>query len=80
MRSGNPITDDKLVIITMNAILSTEKFPCANEDWEELDVSLRMWLKWKEMYQATDKKAKIKMKDSGGKYQFISNNAAFEES
>ena len=38
-RPNNLITDATLDIIATNAMLRKEKFPCANENWEYLDVS-----------------------------------------
>lgn len=78
-RAGNPVTDATLVVIATNAMLTTEQFPRTNEDWEELDVADRTWLKWKDLYRAAEKKSKIKKKAAGGKDQFGSANAATTE-
>lgn len=42
-RAKNPITDEMLVIIATNAMLSTVQFPWANDEWEDLDPSSRTW-------------------------------------
>jgi hypothetical protein len=60
-------------------MLSTEQFPRANKDWEDLDVWDRKWAKWKAMYRVAEKKSKIKIKAAGGKDQFGSANAATDE-
>ena len=41
--ANNPITNTTLIIIATTPMLITEKFPRANEDWEELDISQRTW-------------------------------------
>ena len=42
-RAGNPITDPTLLLFTANAMLRTDRFPWANEIWEELPISDRNW-------------------------------------
>ena len=54
----------------MNAMLSTDKFPQSNKDWEDLEVTQRMWARWKTTYHAAEKKADMKKKSARGKYQF----------
>ena len=55
-RSKNLIIDATLIIIATNAMLSTDKFPQSNEDWEELDVSQRKWERWKTTYRTAEKR------------------------
>ena len=59
-----------LVIITTNTILITEKLSQPRKYWGELNVRQRMWKKWKTTYCVAEKKARIKKKSDGGKYQF----------
>ena len=40
----------------MNAMLSTDKFPQSNKDWEDLEVTQRMWARWKTTYHAAEKR------------------------
>ena len=35
-RAGNPITEETLLLIATNTMLSTERFPQADEIWEDL--------------------------------------------
>ena len=66
-RANNLITDATLVIIATNAMLSAEKFPWSNEDWEELDVAQCTWARRKTAYCAAAKKLVIKKKAADGK-------------
>ena len=65
-----------LVIIATNAMLSTEQFPRANDDWGELNAAQCTWTRWNTTYRAAAKMAAIKNKSSIGKYQFVSTHTA----
>ena len=65
-RSGNPITEDTVLLITTNTMLLTESLPRANEIWEELPKNEKVWPAWKNMYNAADQKAKVKKQAFGG--------------
>ena len=56
-----------LMIIATNAMLTTEKFPRKNEDWEELDYGDHTWTNWKKLYRTAAKKTAIKAKPTEGK-------------
>ena len=62
------ITYATLFMIATNAMLSTEQFLRANEDWEDLDVSQLTWAQWNTNYCATAKKETIKRKYISRKY------------
>ena len=55
-----PIADVTLVMIATKAMLSTGRFPKADDLWEELDKPDRMWPKWKEIYERANRKAVVK--------------------
>ena len=42
-RSGNPIMADNLLLNTSNAMLASERFPQADESWEDLTKSEEDW-------------------------------------
>ena len=65
--ANNPITDATLIIVAMKAMLITEKLSHSNEDWEELDVSKRIWGRLKTTYRSAANKAEIKKKYDGVK-------------
>ena len=59
-RSGNPITEDTLLLIASNAMLVSERFPRSDESWEYLTKSENNWAAWKNMYKAYYHKSKVK--------------------
>ena len=61
-RANNEIGDAMLVNMATKAMLATERFPKANEDWEDLPRAERTWSKWKKLYKAADLKATVKKK------------------
>ena len=42
-RAGKPITDPTLLLFAANAMLRTNRFPQANEIWEEFPGADRTW-------------------------------------
>ena len=77
-RAGAPITDTMLMIIAAKAMLTSEQYPRANDDWEELDAGEKIWSARKTLYRAAANKAAIKAKAASGKDQFGAANAATE--
>ena len=45
-RAEMPITDNYLMMVATKAMLSSERFPRSNEDWEDLDKVSKSWMKW----------------------------------
>ena len=64
-RADNKIPDAMMVNISTKAMLSTERFPKTNDDWEDLSKTERTWPKWKTMCRDADNKAKVKKKVRG---------------
>ena len=58
-RSGNPITAAILLLIVTNVMLSTERFPCYDELWEDPSKDKRDWAEWKNKYKAADQNSKF---------------------
>jgi len=75
-RAKVPITDTMLMIITTNAMLHTEQYPRANDEWEDMPVVDHTWARWKVLYRTAAKKAAIKAKATRAKDLFGSDNAA----
>ena len=46
-REGNPIMDPTLLLFTADAMLRTDRFPRANNIWEDLPGADRTWARWK---------------------------------
>ena len=64
------------MIIANSAMLQTEQYPRANDEWEDMPVADHTWDKWKTLYRTAAKKAAIKVNATGGKELFGSANAA----
>ena len=54
------IDDATLVMNATRAMLSTERYPKANDLWEDLDRVDRIWKEWKVTYTKADRKAIVK--------------------
>ena len=59
-RAGNLIADPTLLLFAANAMLHTDRFPRANEIWEDLPGADRTWIRWKTIYQNSDMADKVK--------------------
>ena len=42
-RANNPVSDEYLVMVATKAIMSSNRFPRADDDWEDLDPLNRDW-------------------------------------
>ena len=60
-RADMPILDNYLMMVLRKAMLSSEKFPRANEDWEDLDKGNKLWEKWCKLYTKVDMKENIRI-------------------
>ena len=45
-RAEIPIPNNYLIIAARKAMLSSEQFPRANKDWEDLEKVSKSWMKW----------------------------------
>ena len=69
-RAGNLTTEDTLLLITTNTMLSTERLPQAEKIWKELPKKGKVCPAWKNLYKAAGRKAKVKKQAVGGQDQF----------
>ena len=44
-RAEIPIPDNYLIMVATKAMLSSERFPQANEDWDDLKKDSKLWTK-----------------------------------
>ena len=65
-----------MVNITTKAMVSTERYPKTNNDWEDLSKTERTWPKWKTMYRDANNKAKVKKKACDAQFGGLANNTA----
>jgi hypothetical protein len=75
MDKNNPITDQSVLTIAINAMLSTQQFPRTNDEYEALDVANKTWPTWKTMYKKAQGKERVRVKAVGGKSSFGANAA-----
>ena len=69
-RAGNLITDPTLLLFASNAMLRTERFPRANEIWDEIPSNEQTWARWKKIYRKADMADKVKKSAKGGQDHF----------
>ena len=65
-RAEMTIPDNYLMMVATKAMLSSELFPWANEDWEDLENYSKSWTKWCKLYKKSDMKETIQIQ-AGGK-------------
>ena len=56
-----PIPDSYLMMVATKAMLSSERFPRANGDWEDHEKDSKLWTKWCELYKKSDMKETIRI-------------------
>ena len=59
-RAGQTIADETLLLFAKTVMLTTERFPRANKDWEDRAKSDKTWTLWKQVYKKAHTKACIK--------------------
>ena len=42
-RANNPVSDEYLVMVATKAMMRSQRFPCSDNDWEDLDPLDRDW-------------------------------------
>ena len=53
-RANNPVSDEYLVMVATKAMMSSNRFPHADDDWEDLDPLNRDWATWQRIYLKAD--------------------------
>ena len=75
-RTGQKIVDETLLLFASMAILTTEKYPQKNDDWEDRAEDPKTWADWKTSYKREHTKARVKAKGAEGSDKFGAANAA----
>ena len=79
-RAGRTITDDTLFLFSSTAMLKSEPFLRANDDWEDRAERDKTWATWKLAYKQAHSKARVKAQATEGSTQFgAANPAACQE-
>ena len=80
VRAGRTIVDETLLLFASTAMLTSERFSHANDDWEELMESDKTWSQWKTAYKRAHAKARVKAQANDGSVKFgAANSAARQE-
>ena len=76
VRAGRTIADDNLILFASTAMLTSERFPRVNGDWEERAERDTTWAQWKAAYKNTHAQARVKAQASYGTAKFGAENSA----
>ena len=72
---SNEIADGTLLLIASTSILKLQRFPRANEKWEDLTKDTQAWEVWQVLYKDAHTKARIKKSAIKGD-QFVADHEA----
>ena len=75
-RAGHTITDDTLLLFASTAMLTSERFPRANDNWEDWAEREKTWASWKLAYNQAHAKARAKDQAHEGSTKFGAANSA----
>ena len=75
-RSGHTITDDTLLIFASTVMLTSKRFPRANDDWEDRAERNKTWATWNFFYKQAHTKARVKFQAHEGSTKFRAANSA----
>ena len=79
-RVGQTITDETLLLLASTAMLTSERFPRANDNWEDRAERDKTWATWKLLYKQAHTKARVKAQATNGSVKFgAANSAAHQE-
>ena len=69
-RAGRTIADETLLLFTITVMLTSERFPRANDNWEERAECNKTRSKWKIAYKQAHDKARVKAQANDGSVKF----------
>ena len=69
-RANLPMSDDQLLAIASTAILASDHFPRATDEWEALSHDRKTWTAWKAHYRAAHPAQKRQLLASGSTPHF----------
>ena len=75
-RPGRAISDETLLLFASTAMLTSERFPRANDAWEDRAETDKTWAAWKLAYKQAHAKARVKAHAHGGNTKFGAANSA----
>ena len=75
-RAGRAISDKTLLLFASTAMLTSEWFPRANDDWENRAELDKTWAAWKIAYKQAHAKARVKAQAHEGSTKLGAANSA----
>ena len=79
-RARQTINDEKLLLFVSTAMLTSKRFPRANDDWEDRAEQDKTWATWKSAYKQAHTKARVKAQATNDIVKFgAANSAACQE-
>ena len=75
-QAGRAISDETLLLFASTAMLTSERFPRANDDWEDRAELDKTWAAWKLAYKQAHAKARVKAQAHEGSTKFGAANSA----
>ena len=75
-RAGRTIADETLLLFASTAMLTSERFLRANDDWEEHVERDKTWSKWKTDYKQAHAKDRVKAQANDGSVKVGAANSA----
>ena len=75
-RSVQTITDEMLLPFASTEMLMSERFPRANDYWEDRAERDKTWATWKLLYKQAHTKARVKAQATNGSVKFGATNSA----
>ena len=78
VRYGRTISNETLLLFASIAILTTERYPRANDDWEDRAEANKTWAECNTAYKRAHSKARVKFPGTEGSDKFSAANAAAE--
>ena len=75
-QAGRTIADETLPLFSSTAMLTSERFPRANDDWGERAERDKTWPQWKSAYKRAHVKARVKAQANDVSVKFGAANSA----
>ena len=69
-RAGRTIADETLLLFASTAMLTSDQFPRANDDWEERVEKDKTCPQWKSTHKRSHAKARVKAQANDGSANF----------
>ena len=76
VRAGRTIADETLLFFASTSMLTSERFPHANDDWEERVERDNTWPQWKIAYKRAHAQAQVKAQANDGSVKFVAAKSA----